>query len=84
MRDSLSSNHFGHEGQLTDALNWLQTNNPVHFKAFVEEFPEWEDIQMYADCTIDELDPEWSMWATDWLEANTVIYWEDGEPWVET
>lgn len=81
-RDSLSSNHFSHEGQLTDALNWLQTNNPLQFKLFLAEFPEWESVANGPDM-LEDLDPEWPMWATDWLEASTAIYWEDGEPWVE-
>lgn len=30
------------------------------------------------------VDAEYMSWVTDPLEANTGIYWEEGEPWLPT
>jgi hypothetical protein len=83
MRESLSNNHFSHEDQLTDVLNWLQSNQPSTFKAFITEFPEWEYEKGDKELIQEKYDVEWFSWATDWVEAATDVYWEDGEPWLE-
>jgi len=84
MKEALSNNHFGHDNQLTDVLNWLQSNQPSTFKSFIAEFPEWDEVKGDMALIIRDFDPEWSNWATDWIEAATEIYWDEGEPWLET
>lgn len=81
---SLSSGHFSTDSQLEDAISFLETREPDQFAAFLAAFPEWEARQMegaWFDTDAMGVDAEWSSWAIDWVEENTGVMWEDGEPW---
>lgn len=86
-RRSLSSNHFSHDQQVADVIAWhLSTEQKV--KLF-EEFPEAQNIKFEGhvgssawDTEAMGVDVEYTSWLADWIEANTEVYWEDGEPWV--
>lgn len=82
-RQSLSNNHFGHDSQVADVLDYLQRNEPSVFNQFIAEFPEWDDVKGDMTTIQEECDPDWTSWAADWIEDTTAIYWEDGEPWIE-
>lgn len=82
MEQALSNNHFSHEQQLTDVLNWLQANDPDMFKKFIAEFPEWSEAKGDMALILETFDDEWPMWATDWIETVTDITWDEGEPWL--
>lgn len=88
-RSSLSSGHFSTDTQLEDAVGFLEDSDHDLYVKFLDEFPEWttrtmgEGISSWFDTDAMGVDIEWSNWCIDWLEANTGIYWEDGEPWVD-
>lgn len=82
-RESISSNHFSVDQQLADAVGCLTDEQRAAFDA---EFPEWANAtwsMSHVDTDAMGLDPEWTSWIIDWIEANTDIYWEDGEPWIK-
>lgn len=86
-RIALSSGHFSHDDQVADVLSYL--SGVEDFKAttdrFCEEFPEYNRLEWsgsWVDCEASNVDAEYMSWVTDWLEANTPVYWEDGEPWL--
>lgn len=84
-REYLSSNHFSHEGQVRDVLRWMQREEKETYSNFAYEHPEWERMERGEDIQIGgealgDLDPEWWHWVTDWIEANTNVVWDDGEP----
>jgi hypothetical protein len=88
-RSSLSSNHFSTDIQLEDAVSWLQHNQAEKFALFLANFPEWVTRtkgdtvgSSWFDTEAMGVDPEWGSWAVDWVENNTDIFWEDGEPWI--
>ena len=85
---TISSNHYSVDGQLEDAASWLEHNLPDTFAAFLVAFPEWErrtmgELSSWFDTEAMGVDVEWSSWAIDWIEANSPVYWEEGEPWVD-
>lgn len=86
--DSLSSNHKSVDDQLQDAVSYLEHNQPEQYAAFLIAFPEWpnrtfgDGHSSWFDTEKMGVDPEWGSWAVDWIEGNTDILWEDGEPWI--
>lgn len=92
-RQALSSNHYSHDDQVVDVMNYLYSNDRPAYDAIVAEFPEYEHTinevfrrQASTDSWLDTdaagVDPEYMMWVTDAIEAKSPVYWEDGEPWV--
>ena len=86
-RNALSSGHFSHDDQIADVLSYL--SGVEAFKAtmdrFCEEFPEYNDLVWsgsWVDWEASGVDVEYMLWVCDWIESNTPVYWEDGEPWV--
>lgn len=88
---ALSSNHFSHDLQVADVIDYLIADE-LTFKRLNETFPELEaaltnlasdNKSSWVDTGMLGLDPDFMSWVTDWIEENTSVYWEDGEPWVE-
>lgn len=88
-REGISSGHYSLDTQLVDAVSYLESTHPALYTKFLEATPEWERRTMgeghssWFDTDAMGVDVEWSSWCVDWIEANTPIYWEDGEPWVD-
>jgi len=83
MRDSLSSDHFSHDDQVRDVVNWLDEPSRVKFLA---AFPEWDRLVWdgsWLEPEASGVDPEYTSWVCVWLEQNTAVYWSDGEPWID-
>lgn len=77
----LSSNAFSHDTQVSDAINYLTPSERLEFHG---EFPEYESLiwsGSWVDTDASGVDQEYMQWVTDWIEQNTSIRWEDGEPW---
>ena len=82
MARTVSNNHFSVDQQIADAVDALTTKEREEFD---KEFPEWRDLKWagsWVDTEAMGVDSEWSSWVADWIEENTGIYWEDGEPWL--
>ena len=97
MRESLSSNHFSNDQQLADVVSYMEHHLPEKHVEFLARYPEWPKLGFigtsssldYLPVTRDgidyyegDLDVEATCWMVDWIEANTEVYWEDGEPWI--
>lgn len=83
MQISISSNHFSHDQQVQDAVSWLKDGE--YYLDFHLEFPAFSGLVWrgaWVDTEVSNVDPDYMSWVTDWLEAHTPIYWEDGEPWI--
>lgn len=80
-REALSSGHYSVDLQLADAVSALDDDETTRFLA---EFPEWKRVEWegsWIDTAAMGVDVEWSSWAIDWIEANTSVQWDDGEPY---
>jgi hypothetical protein len=81
---AISSNHYSHDQQVQDALDYLQTNHLPQYEALVADFPEVTNIR-YVGSWFDvegmQVDPEWSSWVADAIETTGLVIWEEGEPW---
>lgn len=85
---TISSNHYSHDMQVVDALNYLRG---AHIEAYSEirrVFTEdivWEGFGgSHLDTDAMGVDAEWSSWLTDAIEDTGLVIWEDGEPWAIT
>lgn len=83
-RLSLSSNAFSTDDQIADALSYLSHKYPDLSNKFVEKFPEYNSLEWsgsWVDTEASGVDVEYMSWVADWIEDNTTIFWEEGEPW---
>lgn len=78
----ISSNHFSHDEQVLDALNYLRVRHVDAYCTVRRDFPEnivfdggWFNTEAM------DVEPEWSSWLADAIEATGLVTWEDGEPW---
>jgi len=79
---TVSYNGFSHDGQVFDAIAWLKTNRPDEYQVVVDNY-EVESVIMdgaWVDTDAMGVDPDWVSWLTDWIEQETCIEWEHGEP----
>ena len=79
----LSSNHYSHDLQVIDVMNWLGTVQRDKYEALVSKHPEWNNYIMdgsWFDYEKMGVDVEWSMWLTASIEQDTNVYWWEGEP----
>lgn len=82
---AISSNHYSNDDQIRDVVHYLETFMPDKEDEFLKEFPKWPNLEWSGssvDTEASGVDPDYVSWIVDWVEANTSIYWEDGEPWV--
>lgn len=80
----VSSSQWSHDLQVSDVINyWLSTDQE---RSFVRAFPEWDELVWegaHVNTAESDVDDDYMSMITDWIEAFTEIYWEDGEPWLE-
>jgi hypothetical protein len=79
---AISSNHISHDDQVKDAVTYL-ANDPTTLAAFAVQFPEWHTLVWegaWLNAEASGVDVEYTSWVTEWIEANTDITWQDGEP----
>lgn len=89
MRVALSNNHSSVDDQIADVVSWL-SNDPAHAgmmeRQFTQkDFPEYNKLTWegsWVDTEASGVDADYMSWVVDWVEANTLVYWEDGEPWI--
>lgn len=81
-RQAISSNHYSFDDQVKDAVNNLSGEARDEFN---QTFPEYNHLYWsgpWVDTYKSKVDIEFMSWVADWIEINTDIYWEDGEPWL--
>lgn len=81
---AISSNHFSVDQQVEDAMTWLRDFRPGHYQTILGDFPEWEDRVFngsWLDTEAMGVDPDWSSWLIDAIEATGLVTWWEGEPW---
>lgn len=83
----LSSNHFSTDLQLQDVVNYMESVMPDKYAALLKLYPELpraldtlEDRSAWIDHEEANIDIEFSSWVIGWIEQNTPVMWEDGEP----
>lgn len=80
----VSSNSFSRDMQAADALSFLELNYPDAYADVVCQFPEVLDavwVGAWFDTDAMCVDPDWSSWLVDAIEATGRVRWEDGEPY---
>ena len=84
---SISSGHYSHDTQVSDAMSFLETHHPEAFAEVLAKFPEWPDRKWegsWLDTDAMGVDVEWSSWLCDAIENTGLVSWWEGEPWSET
>lgn len=79
----ISNNHWSHDQQVSDALDWLMNFQPEAYESVRKNFPEtivFEYDSSYFDTELMGVDPEYSSWLCDAIESTGFVIWEDGEP----
>jgi hypothetical protein len=82
---TISSNHFSHDQQVVDALDWLRINQIETYCEIRKRFPEniiLPDKSGWFDTDAMGVDAEWSSWLADAIEDASEIMWISGEPYV--
>lgn len=82
---TISSNHWSHDTQVSDAMNWLRVNHPAEWSTINRDFDGivslssnfTEFCEQYPD-----VDPEHGSWLADAIEDTGLVQWIDGEPYV--
>jgi predicted dithiol-disulfide oxidoreductase (DUF899 family) len=83
----LSSNHLSVDDQIDAVVSHLK-HDPLlstAYRQFREEFPEYDRLKWegsWVATVKSDVDSEYMSWVADWIENNTPIYWEEGEPWL--
>jgi len=78
---AISSNGFSVDLQIDDAVTAL---TDAEAEAFLIAFPEYQSLRWegaWIDPEASKVDVDFMNWVCDWIEANTDIFWEEGEPW---
>ena len=79
----LSINHYSVDDQVVDVVNYLTDADPDLLDRFVAEFPEFPELHWsgsWVDAEASGVDPEYMSWVADWIEANSPVFWFEGEP----
>lgn len=82
----LSSNHNSHDDQVADVVSHLSNSDEYRELMdgeFQEAFPQYNSLEWsgsWMDWEASGVDVEYMSWVTDWVEENTPVYWQDGEP----
>ena len=80
--NAISSNGFSVDQQINDAVDNLTVEQKEAFNA---AFPEYATLTWdggWINTEVSGVEGDYMSWVADWIEANTNIYWEDGEPWL--
>jgi hypothetical protein len=85
---SLSANHESHDDQIADVVSFLSQYpeyQTLMDAEFLAAFPEYNSLTWFGswmDAEASGVDPDYMSWVADWIEANTPVRWEDGEPFL--
>lgn len=80
----LSSNHLSVDDQINDVVTRYIVGGEYD-SAFFAEFPEYDSLVWegaWIDPEASDVDVEYMSWVADWIESNTPVTWEEGEPWL--
>lgn len=83
---AISSGHYSHDTQVADAMSYLASEHPTEYARILVDFPEWEsrkfgEFSSWLDTEAMGVDPEYSSWLADAIEATGLVQWFDGEPY---
>lgn len=82
--EAISSGHFSHDTQVLDALDYLRVNHEDAYASILADFPKVADIEWsgsWFDTDAMGVDPEYSSWLADAIEATGLVQWFEGEPY---
>jgi hypothetical protein len=85
---AISSNRFSTDDQTADVISYLshQLEHHAVMEKFVKDFPEYNGLTWegsWVNTQDSDVEPDYMSWVRDWIEDNTPVYWEDGEPWID-
>ena len=86
---AISSNGYSVDLQIEDAMEYLRLNHQQVYLDLLVKFPEWENREglggtgCWFDYEAMGVDPEWSSWLVDAIEATGLVTWWEGEPWAD-
>ena len=84
--ETISSNQFSHDMQVSDALAFLRIHHTEDYCNIRKEFTEELifDGSSYIDHETMGVDVEWIHWLTDAIESTAKVFWQDGEPFTDS
>ena len=87
---TLASNAWGLGLQIECVVNWLEREQPEKYAELIAAFPDLpralatvSGTSSWIDTEACGLDPDFDSWVVDWIEQNTTVIWDEGEPWSE-
>jgi len=84
----LSSNHYSTDDQIADVVSFLSNDDAYSTlmeTSFKNEFPEYNSLEWsgsWVDTENSNVDLDYMSWVAEWLENNTPVFWEEGEPYM--
>lgn len=81
--ETISSNHFSHDQQVMDVMEFLELNDGVAYAHLMNMFPELYNVAWdgsWLDTVLMGVDVEFTSWLCDEIEACTTVMWLEGEP----
>ena len=85
--ECISSNHFSHDQQVLDVMDYLEIEDGIAFSHLINMFPEWLNVSFdgaWIDTDAMDVDVEFTSWLVDEIEACSNVMWHDGEPYMVT
>lgn len=85
---ALSSNAFSVDDQIADVISYLSLSDnydDLMRRKFTVVFPEYNSLEWsgsWVDWEASNVDPDYMSWITEWIEANTFVFWYEGEPFL--
>jgi hypothetical protein len=87
--EAISSNHFSHDQQVVDVMDYLEHNDGIAYSHLINMFPEYLRVTFgdsptsaWIDTDAMDVDVDFMGWLTDEIEACCNIMWHDGEPYM--
>jgi hypothetical protein len=86
-RIPLSSGHLSVDEQTDAVVSYLCLSDRWSYQELRKDFPEYSDARIvwsgsWVDTEASRVPEEYMDWLRDWIETNTPVEWEDGEPWL--
>lgn len=81
---ALSSGHYSHDMQVSDALSFMADHHPHEHAAIIAAHPELGRLVWYGswvDTDAMGANPDLMSWVADSVEQSQCVWWSDGEPY---
>ena len=87
--EAISTNHFSHDLQVVDVMDYLEQNDGIAYSHLINMFPEYLNVTFgerssWVDTESMGVEADFMSWLTDEIEACSNVMWLEGEPYMLT